>query len=370
MTTTATEAKHTTLYYREGASDKVYHVSLEPNGSPERFVVAFAFGRRGSTLQTGTKTPAPVDYDTALKAFNRLVAAKLAKGYTPGADGTPYQHTGNAGRSTGIHPQLLTPVEDAHALGHLLIDPIYCLQEKFDGKRMLLRKTGNVIEGINRKGLIVSVPESIASEALCLPYDFLLDGEAVGDALHLFDLLEFAGKSYRSQPYTNRIDMLAGLIPSEFTALKAVYTARSAREKIAFLERLRRENKEGAVLKNLTAGYTPGKPAGAAANDQLKYKFVESASFLVTVVHPTKRSVSLGLYARSEIVEAGNVTIPPNAPMPQPGAVVEVRYLYAFRQSGAVYQPCYLGEREDIEAAECTVSQLKYRCEPAATIRV
>ena len=38
---------------------------------------------------------------------------------------------------------------------------------------------------------------------------------------------------------------------------------------------------------------------------------------------------------------------------------MEVRYLYAFRQSGAVYQPVYLGEREDIEPAECTVSQLQ-----------
>ena len=97
---------------------------------------------------------------------------------------------------------------------------------------------------------------------------------------------------------------------------------------------------------------------------------MESASFVVTLVHPTKRSVSLGLYARSEIVEAGNVTIPPNHDIPKAGTVVEVRYLYAFRQSGAVYQPCYLGEREDIEPAECTVSQLKYRHEPAATIRV
>ena len=49
---------------------------------------------------------------------------------------------------------------------------------------------------------------------------------------------------------------------------------------------------------------------------------------------------------------------------------MEVRYLYAFRRAGAIYQPCYLGEREDIEPAECTVSQLKYRHEPAATIRV
>ena len=102
----------------------------------------------------------------------------------------------------------------------------------------------------------------------------------------------------------------------------------------------------------------------------LKYKFIESASFLVMLVHPSKRSVSLGLYEGSELVEAGHVTIPPNHDVPQPGAVVEVRYLYAFRQSGAVYQPCYLGEREDIEAAECVVGQLKYRHEPAVTIRV
>ena len=50
----------TTLYYREGTSDKVYQTSIEPSG--ELFVVNFAFGRRGSTLNTGTKTMSPVDY--------------------------------------------------------------------------------------------------------------------------------------------------------------------------------------------------------------------------------------------------------------------------------------------------------------------
>ena len=62
------------------------------------------------------------------------------------------------GRSTGIYPQLLDAVADTHAFGHLLIDPLYCAQEKFDGKRLLIRKRGNVIEGINRKGLIVCRP--------------------------------------------------------------------------------------------------------------------------------------------------------------------------------------------------------------------
>ena len=59
MIVTTTEPKQTTLYFREGNSDKVYHVSLEQNGNPEHFLVRFAFGRRGFTLQTGTKTATP-----------------------------------------------------------------------------------------------------------------------------------------------------------------------------------------------------------------------------------------------------------------------------------------------------------------------
>ena len=363
------QSKQTTLYYREGSSDKIYHVSLEQNGSPERFLVRFAFGRRGSTLQTGTKTPAPVDYDTALRTFNQLVASKLAKGYTPGADGTPYQHTDHEGRSTGIYPQLLEAVADTHAMGHLLIDPLYCAQEKLDGKRLMLRKESDTVTGINRKGLIVAVPESMVQEALRLPDDFLLDGEAVGDTLHVFDVLQSQGQDYRSQPYINRLAILRELVLMHGgTSIVPVYTACQAREKTSLYARLRGQFKEGIVLKLLTARYTPGKTSGSA--HALKYKFIESASFVVTLVHPTKRSVSLGLYSGSEIVEAGNVTVPPNHEVPQPGSVVEVRYLYAYKQSGAVYQPLYLGEREDIEQAECVVSQLKYRHELAASIRV
>ena len=369
-TTTTNAPKQTTLYYREGKSDKVYHVSLEQNGSPEHFLVRFAFGRRGSTLQTGTKTPVAVDYDTALRTYNQLVAAKLAKGYTPGQDGAPYQHTGYEGRSTGVYPQLLEAVADTHALGHLLIDPLYCAQEKMDGKRLLLRKQGSTITGINRKGLIVAVPESMAKEALRLPGDFLLDGEAVNDVLHVFDVLELQGTSVRECIYADRLGFLRELVLMHgSTSIVPVYTAWQAREKTGLYARLRGQFKEGIVLKLLTAPYTPGRESGSQAA-ALKYKFIESASFLVTLVHPTKRSVALGLYEGSEIVEAGNVTIPPNHDIPKPGTVVEVRYLYAFKQSGAVYQPLYLGEREDIDQAECMVSQLKYRCEPASTIRV
>jgi len=44
------------------------------------------------------------------------------------------------------------------------------------------------------------------------------------------------------------------------------------------------------------------------------------------------------------------------------GAVIEVRYLYAYR-GGSLFQPTYLGLRDDIEVDACLLSQLKYKKE-------
>ncbi len=100
-----------TLYYREGSSDKVYQASIEPQG--DLFLVTFAFGRRGTTLTTGTKTPELVDIDTATRIFEKLVNEKKAKGYTEGPEGTPYQHTAKEERVTGFLPQLLNPINES-----------------------------------------------------------------------------------------------------------------------------------------------------------------------------------------------------------------------------------------------------------------
>ena len=64
-------------------------------------------------------------------------------------------------------------------------------------------------------------------------------------------------------------------------------------------------------------------------------------------------------------VDVGNVSVPPNRPVPAPGAVVEVRYLYAY-PGGSLYQPVYLGVRDDVTPAECGARQLKYKRDEAA----
>ena len=152
MTATIEELKSTSLYYREGSSDKEYHVRLEAKDNG--YVVNFAYGRRGSTLTTGTKTSAPVYYDAALMVFDKLVKEKKAKGYTEGAEGTPYQHSEKS--LSGLQPQLLNPIDEVE-VARLVSNPNWAMQEKQDGRRLLLRKSGNVVEGINKLGLIVEI---------------------------------------------------------------------------------------------------------------------------------------------------------------------------------------------------------------------
>ena len=348
-----------TLYYREGSSDKIYQASITPRDGG--YVVHFAYGRRGATLQTGTKTQSPVTLEKARAIYDRLLSEKLAKGYTPGEDGAPYQHTDREQQVTGILPQLLNPIEDRD-VQRFIYDPAYCVQEKFDGKRILIRKEDSAIDGINRRGLGCGIPSVLVNEAREIPGNCVIDGESVGEVFFAFDILNLHGRDLRSQPYRDRLFALNQVISVDFGFLKLADTALELAEKTELLDRLRRENREGIVLKNLAAAYVAGRPA--SGGDNLKLKFYATGSFIVKRVNG-KRSVSLMLFARNKVVHAGNVTIPPNHQIPDVGAIVEVRYLHAFRESGCIYQPIYLGRREDIAAEECTVLQLKYKAEEA-----
>jgi len=72
------------LFFREGTSDKVYEVDLV-EVAPEECVVNFRYGRRGSLLKDGSKTPLPLPFAGAKAVFDKLVASKVAKGYRTGS---------------------------------------------------------------------------------------------------------------------------------------------------------------------------------------------------------------------------------------------------------------------------------------------
>lgn len=179
---------------------QVYHVQIEAAGD-DGYVVNFAYGRRGATLSTGTKTKAPVDHAAAVRIFEKLVSEKRSKGYTDGADGTPYLHSEKAGRVSGLLPQLLNVLDEGEAV-RLAADPRWVMQEKFDRRRLTLRRVGTDVEGINKLGLVVSVAAPIAAAALDLSGDFVLDGAAIGDRFHVFDIRSWEGSDLSERSYT------------------------------------------------------------------------------------------------------------------------------------------------------------------------
>lgn len=330
------------LYYREGTSDKEYHVQLVRMPA-DLFVVNFQYGRRNSTLTEGSKTTTPVPYDQAKTIYDRLVREKKEKGYREGQNSTPYEGTENAGQQSGLLPQLLNFIDEATVF-ELIEDPGWIMQEKKDGRRLMLQSSAGGVKGSNRKGLIVAFPSPIAQAATALGVDFVLDGEAVDDIHFAFDAPAINGESLRNLGFVERHQCLSVFLQSgKPEAIQIVPLWATAQEKREEFHRLRSNRAEGVVFKRANAPYVSGRPN--SGGDHLKFKFTADATCFVRRLN-TKRSVALGVEgAGGKIVGVGNVTIPPNHDIPNEGELVKVRYLYAYR-GGSLYQPVYLGSRE------------------------
>lgn len=344
--------KTITLYYTDERSDKVYQASIDPDGDGYR--VNFAYGRRNSTLTTGTKTTSPVDLVAAEKIFTKLVTEKQAKGYTEGVAGTPYQLNVNK-VAADVKPQLLNTINEQQAMA-LVSDPAWLMQEKIDGRRLILRKTGTRVDGINKLGVITAVAQPIVDAALRISRDFTVDGEVIGSVYHAFDLLSFDGQDARESGALTRYGLLCAL-GLDCAAIRTVETWTEADDKAENLRKLLQANAEGAVFKRVDSPYKAGRPN--VGGNQLKLKFVATLSAVVARIND-KRSVSVGLLDGDKWVYVGDCAIPPNREIPNAGDVVEIRYLYA-TAGRRIYQPVYLGARDDILPSECTVGQMKFK---------
>lgn len=361
---TITPAKEISLYFSEGSSDKEYHAQLKSQS--DGFVVNFQYGRRGSSLTTGSKTKDPLPFEKAEKVYNKLVAEKMGKGYTPALSGAVYQDTPVGGNFTGIAVQLLNAIGEDD-LETCLRSSKYMMQQKFDGERRPVDSqntsdTAGVV-GINRRGLAVALPQEIAIELNGLNTRAVFDGEQVGNKYYVFDLLEIGGEDIRHKSAEDRYHTLVGLcqLLKGNDNIEVVECAFTEEAKRALFEKIKAAGLEGVVFKDRSASYTPGRPN--SGGDQLKFKFWESATLEVAGPNGEKRSVALqGYDANGVVIALGSVTISPDKAIPEAGAIVEVKYLYAYK-GGSVYQPEYLGLRGDMTRDDCTLSQLKYKPE-------
>jgi bifunctional non-homologous end joining protein LigD len=348
------------LACREGSADKVYYAEIVP--VLDGFQINTSHGRRGGTMTAVVHkdTLKPVPYITAKKIFDKLVKSKLAKDppyKIVDTEAPKYLSTGNQQVPSGYKPQLLNAIEEADVEMYFK-DPAYMMQEKMDGERRMAKKLGGDIFGINRKGEVVPLPEQIAAEMRKLP-DCVLDGEQVGDILFGFDCLERDGEDLRSRTAEVRYFAAQDLGSATGAGVQIIraFATESGKRK-AFAE-IKARKGEGVVFKLRDSVYVAGRPN--SKGPQVKFKFTASATCAVLSQNGSKRSAGLGIRQGSseQWVPIGNVTIPANFPIPPAGALVEVRYLYAY-PGGALYQPVYLGPRTD-QTLPDDVSTLKFK---------
>jgi bifunctional non-homologous end joining protein LigD len=401
-----------TLHCQQGSSDKVYILGimrLEPltstTWSPsQNFAVVAHYGRRYGPLTVTHKGHFSTLVE-ATKKFNSLVREKSAKGYehiqhaviesvtTPeeGAQASaptpaPYVPAPFVPSAPPRPRCVLLNAVSPDSVDSLLEAPEWALQPKIDGQRLLVEiAEDGTIRGFNRRGVEVTVPANIVEGLDGFPTGVTYDGEITGGAdgqvFHIFDVVD---ENLTFQQRTEALERVFGrqegrppagrlLTPYRQEALEGIvgqngngsvrlvrtYIDRWAKRES--LKTLADANREGVVFKRLDARYTVGRPNSGGS--YLKHKFVQSATCQVLRVN-NQRSVEIGLVGPGALPSrsCGNVTIPANHEIPAVGQLVEVQYLYAnpvvsdfSRGSATLYQPVYLGVRDDADGPDSFV---------------
>jgi bifunctional non-homologous end joining protein LigD len=353
------------LHFRQGSSDKVYHLQLK--SVEDQWSVQAQWGRRGSALQSDVKASG-VTYEEAKRVYDRTLREKVGKGYQIAETAA----NGHAAISVGLPatkehsghtPELLTPIEEPEAL-QLAQDGSWWFQQKFDGRRLAVQETDGKYSGINKLGQIIPIDSRLAGTLdLVQAEGFLADGEITDSHFYIWDLLSVNDTDLRVQPYEIRYVHLTRLFRGVHETLRVCQTAMTPTDKRAFVKAMHDMNAEGFVCKNRYAAN-----AGGRAGQHYKCKFVATASFIVGPKPDKKandghRSIALYLLDGKQPRFMGTVGVPDRYPLPRVEQIVEVRYLYRHPGTeGKLIQAKYFGKvRDDIEIAECTVSQLKVK---------
>ena len=369
--TTMTVRKQCSLFCREGSSDKEYNIFIEDSATvPGAYDVRATWGRRGSPRDSQYKANGVtmLQAEATLMSLKRSKEAKRYREDPSLAKGTPLTAVPAATivsntvapatperEYTELKPQLLNPITVDDMEAYITSDE-WLAQEKLDGKRIMVEVNFGQVTASNRRSWKVGIPQDVAEE-LSKFDDCILDGKLVGGVYYVFDCLSHNGEDLRTDSYLNRFNTLVENVIGDrmLYQVDIVPTAYGTNEKRKLVQSM--EHKEGVVFKKLSAPHEVGRPNKLGS--QLKCKFWSSATCVVSAVN-TKRSIAVSVDSPDGFVPVGNVTVPPNHELPNVGDCVEVKYLYAHKE-GSLYQPQYLGTRDDVEID--IHSSLKFKAE-------
>jgi bifunctional non-homologous end joining protein LigD len=362
-----TVIKRVELFFQEGNSDKVYNASIVET-APGTYTVAVEWGRRGSALNKGNKAVG-VSLEQAEKVYARLVREKTGKGYQeitgavkpaavapPEGQGSGSKVQGRRKR-TGVSAQLLEAIEESDLERHMK-DDLMIAQQKIDGIRVLVHIAEQII-ATNRSGEHTQIDRRILEGLSGMPHGTILDGEVIGGEYWLYDVLRIGDEDIRPIGYLDRWSRLEGDLEPGFAGPIHVLPIAEGRRKRSLFDRIVEERAEGIVFKHARAPYKAGR-----GSTQLKYKLTKSAD--VVLLSNAGNAYQMAVYDGKTLRDVGKVfagtTNETRALIDRllsrgEKPVAEVRYLYATDDDN-LFQPVFVGLRDDKKATECTRAQL------------
>ena len=347
--------KSVRLFFQEGTSDKIYNVTLLEDAGA--YSVHVAWGRRGSTPQEGHKA-VRVTRAKAERTFDRVVAEKRNKGYEEVGSGATTTSPAPKRAIVGHAAQLLTAIDDDD-LDQFMADDAMVAQQKLDGVRVIVHVADTLV-ATNRNGQPTQMARGALDGLEYLPKGTIIDGEVLGNAYWLFDVLQLGGTDVRKRGYLERWQILDEELEPALTGdARILPVARDARAKRTLHDKLRRAGCEGIVFKDRDAPYAHGRVA-----TQRKYKFIKSAD--VIIVENVGNAYRMAVYDGRKLFDCGRVFAgTTNASRQDLDArlasgqhvVAEVRYLYA-TDDHQLFQPVFVAIRDDKVATACLRAQL------------
>lgn len=249
-----------------------------------------------------------------------------------------------------MRPELLTRIDIDQAAPYILDDEFW-VQEKFDAERLLVRRSGQRVEGWNKQGQTTAVSPALTSALLSLTVtDFVLDGEFEPCDYKCWDLLRADHVDLTSYAYEDRYGILKAFSSCPFINVVPSWTTKDEKEAIIF--ELLCKGAEGVVFKSRLAPYKPGR-----AGQHFKLKFENTATVRVRSVDPIRARACIEMLGANGWQEVSGIKI--RNGVVKPGDYIEVRYTTATANAHLV-QPVFLRPRRDVSDEDCSTEQLKF----------
>lgn len=261
---------------------------------------------------------------------------------------------------TRLVPMLASPV-DIDDLPELIQDENWAFDQKLDGQRRLVAVTDGQPQAVGRRGATAKLPREIQRDLAVLGGgDWLVDGELIGTALWVFDLIRLRTTASTStrRSRSEGARWMGSLRTSRRAPFMYCRASRPPPRSRCWSTRF-----VTVVAKVSSARHVDGRyEFGKRSQNMRKAKFFRDIDVVVTRLRVDGReNFGIGLVRGGELIEIGTCSaLYRSIGNVEVGQVVTVRYLYA-NERGHLQHPSQPQLRTDKLPEECTFDQLIYR---------